>query len=75
MKKKYHLLEMYYFFASSSTPDIDPWVGCHGFIANLAGNIWSKYVWFLISGCQGMDFRETLMQKNPHFEDVIDFDL
>ena len=38
-------------------------VGCHGFITNLAGNIWSKYECFLISGCQGMDFREALTQK------------
>ena len=60
---------------SSSTPDMDPGVGCHGFIANPAGNIWSKYECFLKSGCQGMDFRETLMQKTRHFEDVLDFDL
>ena len=42
---------------------MDPGVGCHGFIANPAGNIWFKYECFLKSGCQGMDFRETLTQK------------
>ena len=43
---------------------MDPGIECHGFIANLAGNILSKYECFLISGCQDMDFRETLTQKN-----------
>ena len=42
---------------------MDPGVGYHGFIANPAGNIWSKYSCFLISGCQGMDFQETMTQK------------
>ena len=54
---------------------MDPGVGCHGFIANpAAGNIWSKYECFLVSGCQGMDFQET-DAENPHFEGVLDFDL
>ena len=63
LKQKYHILEMYFIFTSSSTPGMGPGVGCHLFIANTVGNIWSKYDCFLISGSQGMDFQETLMQK------------
>ena len=54
---------------------MDPGVECHGLIANPAGNIWSKYECFLISDGQGMDFQETLTQKTPNFEDVLDFNL
>ena len=39
---------------------MDPGVECHGFIANPAA---SKYECFLVSGCQGMDSRETLARK------------
>ena len=47
MKLKYHILEMYYILTSSSTPDMDTGVECHIFKANPAGNIYSKYQWFV----------------------------
>ena len=75
MKQKYHIFEMYYILTSSSILGMDPWVRCHGFIANLAGKQWSKYESFLISGCQGMDFQENFYAENQQFEDVLDFDL
>ena len=63
LRKKYHILEMYYILTSSSNPEHGPWVGYHGCIANPAGNIWSKYECFLKSCCQGMDIWKTLTQK------------
>ena len=43
---------------------MDPEVGCHGLIANRpAGSICSKYEFFLVNGCKGMDFKEIHILK------------
>ena len=51
---------------------MDPGVGCHGFIANPTGNIWSKYECFLISG-KRYGLPGNFDTEIPHFEDVLDF--
>ena len=37
-------------------PGMDPWVRCHGMKANPTGYLWSKYEFFLMSGCKDIDF-------------------
>ena len=41
---------------SSPTPSMDPGVRSHGMKANPTWYLWSKYEYFLISGCQDMGF-------------------
>ena len=39
---------------------MDPGVRCHGMKANPIGYLWSKYECFLTTGCQDIDFWNTL---------------
>ena len=43
---------------------MDPGVQCHGMKANPTGYLWSKYEYFLMSGCQDIDFLKTLTKWN-----------
>ena len=53
---------------------MDPWVRCHGMKANPTGYLWSKYEFFLMSGCKDIDL-ENFNTKILPFGDVLDYDL
>ena len=50
-------------FKYSPTPGMDPGVRSHGMKAKIKVYLRYKYDCFQISGCQNMDFQNTLTQK------------